>query len=121
MQISYKVTRIDAAANCMDVEFSADGKEPVIVGVRIPFADEDVDQVIQSFAPTSVWFPRSSEPAAVVDGHSGQMTIPLPSEAPTKEDLEAWAQAAFEKQVAAALVKFGVLQSDPTTIGVTQL
>lgn len=122
MQVSYKILTVNTEANCMDVEFSAEGHDTVTVGVRIPFAHEDVDQVIQSFAPMSVWFPQPTELASISEGRVGQIDVTSPAEAAANaSSAQMWAKVHFERQVAAALVKFGVLQSDPTTIGVTQL
>lgn len=47
------------------------------------------------------------------------MTVKTDAEAEANQRM--WARVDFEQKVAAALVKFGVLQSDPTTIEVTKL
>ena len=123
MEVSYRVVNINQEANCMDVEYSAEGYEPVLVGVRIPLADENVDEIIKSFVPIGTWFPRTTELATVEAGHVGVMSVstPLYADPAAAENMQMWMQVRFEQQVAKALVKFGVLQSDPTEIGVTQL
>lgn len=52
--------------------------------------------------------------------------VPLPvvqnASAPDAQaNAQMWAQLSAEQQIAAALVKFGILKSDPTTIEVTKL
>lgn len=66
--------------------------------------------------------------AAIVAGEYGDIGayVPLPagqSSATTdaQANMQMWAQLSAEQQIAAALVKFGVLKSDPTTIQVTSL
>ena len=122
MNYSYVVTRVDQGAKCMEVEFTAEGFDPVVVGVRLPMLGENTDSVIQSFAPFAMWSPPKIEYADVATGTSGSYVAPLPEE--TQQELEnarMWAQLDFEKQVAAILVKFGVLQSDPTDFPVARL
>lgn len=122
MNYTYIVTRVDQDAKCMDVEFTAKGFDPITVGVRLPTVGEDVDSVIQSFAPHSVWEPEVVEYAAVPVGKSGSYTAPsLEQVQQQRENMQMWAQVEFEQRIAKALVKFGVLQSDPTSIEVTHL
>lgn len=116
MQVTYTVKRVDIEAKCMDVEFSADGYESVIVGVRLPFTDENLDGVILSFVPTGVWFPRSQEVMHVDEGYSKQTDVYSPQNEWDQINLEMWSQIAYERQLAKALMKFGLLQADPTEI-----
>lgn len=106
----------------MEVEFTAEGFDPVVVGVRLPMLGENVDSVIQSFAPYAVWNPPVIEYADVATGTSGSYVAPSAEEIQQEmENARMWAKIEFEKQVAAVLVKFGMLQSDPTSIKVTSL
>lgn len=122
MNYAYTVTRVDQDAKCMEVEFTAEGFDPVVVGVRLPMLGENVDSVIQSFAPYAVWNPPVIEYATVATGTSGSYVAPSAEEVQQElENARMWALAEFEKQVASVLVKFGVLQADPTSIKVTSL
>lgn len=122
MDYSYTVTRIDQESKCMDVEFVAEGFEPIVVGVRLPMLGEDVDAVIKAFAPRSVWNPPVVEYATVAVGTSGSFVEPsIEAVQQEEENTRMWAAVEFEKQVAKALVKFGLLTSDPTEIPVAQL
>ena len=106
----------------MDVEFIAEGFDPIVVGVRLPRLGEDVDLVIQSFAPRSAWNPQFIEYASVATGTSGRYTAPSAEQVQQEmENAQMWAKIEFEKRVAKALVKFGVLSADPTEIPVQSL
>jgi hypothetical protein len=106
----------------MDVEFTAEGFDPVVVGVRLPTVGESVDLVIQSFAPHSVWNPQTIEYASVSVGTTGSYTSPSVEQVQQEiENAQMWAKIEFEKSVAKALVKFGLLDADPTTIPVQTL
>lgn len=122
MNYSYKVVRVDQDAKCMDVEFTAEGFDPIVVGVRLPTVGENVDLVIQSFAPHSVWNPQVIEYASVSVGASGSYTAPSAEQVQQEiENAQMWAKIEFEKSIAKVLVKFGVLETDPTSIEVAQL
>lgn len=122
MNYSYTVIRVDQDAKCMDVEFKADGFDPIVVGVRLPMLGENVDAVIKSCAPNFTWNPQIIEYATVAIGTSGRYVASSAEEIQQEMDnARMWAKIEFEKQVAAVLVKFGVLQTDPTSIKVTSL
>lgn len=122
MNYSYEVVRVDQDAKCMDVEFTAEGFDPIVVGVRLPTVGENVDLVIQSFAPHSMWNPQVIEYASVSVGASGSYTAPSAEQVQQEiENAQMWAKIEFEKSIAKALVKFGVLETDPTAIPVQTL
>lgn len=126
MQVFYKVLSVDVEANCMEVAFSADGLPTVTVGTTIPLADESMDDAMRAYAPLAVWFPRTDEKMSVDVGSVGsvQATRPLtdPQEiAAERANSEMLSQVYLERRIAAALVKFGVLESDPTEIPAASL
>ena len=122
MNYSYTVTRIDQDAKCMDVEFTAEGFEPIVVGVRLPTLGENVDAVIKSFVPYSTWNPLVIEYTHVAVGTSGSYVEPSPEDVQQEiENSKMWAKVEFEKQIAKVLVRFGVLATDPTEIPVQTL
>jgi hypothetical protein len=116
----YKVLSVDTSSNCMEVEFTSDGLPEVTVGVRVPHEGEDVDAVIRSFAPIAFWQPVVVALQDVAVGYEGEVQ-PVPIDPAAVENSEMWARVAFEKNVAEVLVKFGVLESDPTVVPVTNL
>lgn len=65
---------------------------------------------------------------AILAGEYGDIGAHVPTPAgqnvatpDAQANLQMWAQLSAEQQIAATLVKFGVLKSDPTTIQVTSL
>jgi len=122
MNYSYEVVRVDEGAKCMDVQYTANGFDPVTVGVRLPLVGENVSAVIESFAPISFWQSQTAEYATVSVGTQGSYTQPTQEQTQQEQNnLQMWAQIEFEKKIADCLVKFGVLSSDPTSIEATQL
>lgn len=118
---TYEIASVDETARCMEVIYRADGHPEQRIGARLPYEGEELEGVISTYAPVAYW---ESLKAAVVAPAVGASGTIAPSPVPTPEEIQntvMWEQVQFEKRVAKALVKFGVLQSDPTEIGVTQL
>jgi hypothetical protein len=109
----------------MDVEYSCIGKESITVGVAIPKEGGSLEAVIASFAPMNIWEPDNTPFMLVSENFFGELPYPikLTAEEVANEiaNLEMQRQETFEHSIATVLVKFGVLQSDPTLIKVTQL
>jgi len=128
---TYEIVSVDEVSRCMEVVYSAEGHQTMRIGARLPFEGEALDDVIKAFAPIQLWRELSIPVVAPVAGQSGSIDPLAPSrsthrietdaEKQDRLNAEMWAQVEFEKQVAKALVKFGVLQSDPTSIELTQL
>jgi len=131
IQYTYEIIKVDEAARCMEVIYSADGYQTMHIGARLPFEGESLEDIIMEFAPVSLWSERSKSVIAPMVGQSGHIdgsVLTHQSRLPRTDDeieamrnAEMWAQVKFEKQVASALVKFGVLSEDPTSIPVAKL
>ena len=52
---TYQITSVNAEAKCMEVVYSAEGYESFTVGVRLPYDDETLENVISSYAPVPHW------------------------------------------------------------------
>tara|TARA_B110000503_G_scaffold5316_1_gene7130 strand:+ start:2661 stop:2966 length:306 start_codon:yes stop_codon:yes gene_type:complete len=55
LEYTYEIIAVNAPAKCMDVLYSSEGKEPMLVGVRLPFEGETLEAVIDSFSPMNHW------------------------------------------------------------------
>lgn len=55
IEYSYEILKVDVRAKCMEVKYSAPGHSMIHVGARIPFEDEQLEDVIRSFAPINQW------------------------------------------------------------------
>lgn len=126
MSISYTYTivEVDESAKRMDILYSSEGYQDILVSARLPWSDESVEAIVLMYAPIPNWLETQKQLLAVEVNTSGTISVPTSSPVPTEEELanaEMWDQIAFEKKVAKCLVKFGVLQTDPTDIEVTKL
>ena len=58
---SYEILSVDNNAKNMEVLYESEGKKSVHVGVRIPYVDENLEDVIISFCPISYWESQEKE------------------------------------------------------------
>lgn len=121
IEYTYEVASVDEQSRCMEVIYRADGHPEQRIGARLPYEGEALEAVVAMYAPVAYWESLQAAIVSVQVGASGAIAAPSPIDPEQQANVEMWAQVQFEKQVAKALVKFGVLASDPTEIQVTQL
>jgi hypothetical protein len=128
---TYEIIKIDETARCMEIVYSAEGYQTMHIGARLPFEGESLLSVISMFAPVGLWVESSKLCVAPAIGARGVVTpedvLGIVTAEESEDEREArltadmWAQVDFEKRVASALVKLGVLSEDPTSIPVAEL
>lgn len=130
LNYTFEILSVNEQARCMEVLYKATNYPDTLVGVRLPFVDENLLLVINMYAPISLWIEQQKEIVVPLVGTSGEinediLTKVLPEETESdilaRQNKEMWEQIIFEEKVAAALVKFNVLAVDPTTIAVNTL
>lgn len=52
---TYKIVRVDEAARCMEIVYTSPGRQPVLVGARLPYAGESVETVVKMYSPVPRW------------------------------------------------------------------
>lgn len=120
---TYEIISVDEQARCMEIVYRADGHPTQHVGARLPYQGEALIDVVSMYAPVAYW---QSLIAPVSVPSVGTMGVaPVPSfDAQAEEDArnrEMWDQVQYERKLAKALIKFGLLTEDPTKIQVTHL
>lgn len=117
---TYEVTEVDNVHNTMLVVYSCDGYESVTVSTRKPFAGEDIESVINAYAPTIHW----NELDAIYDssdftGVSGSATHTLESYGVDNSglsDAEIFANAVSDKKAQLAEARYYKEQSGTVTV-----
>ena len=120
---TYTIISVDEVARCMEIMYEAVNHQTMHIGARLPYEGETLEQVVQMYAPVALWetFARSVI-IPNVNATGVINTAATPDLDPEQlANAQMWEQLAFEKRVAAVLVKFGVLASDPTAVPVAQL
>lgn len=52
---TYEIVSVNEAARCMEVVYSAEGRQTMHIGARLPFEGESLESVIKAFAPVPLW------------------------------------------------------------------
>jgi hypothetical protein len=128
--MDYQIIRATPEIGQIEVLYKEGEKPMGVYAIDVPVVDgafltgDALHEEIMHRAPT--WATQREQEVATATGFD-QITAlvqELPVEEPTTEqqaNAAMWEQVQFEKRTAKALVKFGVLETDPTEIGVTQL
>ena len=117
IQVLYKENSAGVAAYAIDV--------PIVDGAFLTVTELDAE--IKQRAP--VWLGIRKQELARATGFDAIIALVRPITEQDKSEADIgkaanaamWAQVEYEKKLAAALVKFGVLSADPTTIEVSKL
>lgn len=52
---TYEIVKVDEAARCMEVVYTADGHQTMHIGARLPYEGETLEAVIATFSPVALW------------------------------------------------------------------
>jgi hypothetical protein len=130
----YKILSFDESSGQLLIEF-AQGAAPLSIDVPIKdglyIIGEELDSHIQGFIPTwhlerlaniNQGVANVSELKALAEQTAAVElpTVLTPEQQQEQENQAMWEQVQFERKVVAALIKFGVLTSDPTAIPVSE-
>jgi len=128
--MDYQIIRATPEIGQIEVLYKEGGKPVGAYAIDVPVVDgafltgDALHEEIMHRAP--VWVNQREQEVATATGFDQIISLvqPLEQDQPTSEqqaNIQMWAQQEYEKKLAAALVKFGVLAEDPTKINTTQL
>lgn len=132
---AYKVLNFNENTGQLIIEF-AQGLAPLSVDVPIEnglyITGEALDSYVKGFIPTWHLERQAQINAGIANANqlkslveqTAAVQVPTaltPEQEQAEANAKMWAELEFEKSVAKVLVKFGVLESDPTTIPVQAL
>lgn len=131
--MEYQIISANAELGQIEVLYKQNGAAVAVYAIDVPIVNgafltvTELDAEIQHRAPT--WLNLRKQELSNATGFSAiTALVHAVTDGDTPEDVNGsaanaamWAQVEYEKKLAAALVKFGVLASDPTTIQVSEL
>lgn len=127
--MDYQIISANAQIGQIQVLYKQDGNPVATFAIDVPIVGgafvtgDALDVEIKQRAP--IWMTQRKNDLATATGFDAITALvqPLPEIEPDPQaaaNAAMWAQVEFEKKLSKALVKFGVLQSDPTAIPVSQ-
>jgi hypothetical protein len=128
--MDYQIISANSATGQIEVLYKDNGQSVGVYAIDVPIVNgefitgQTLHNEIMHRAP--LWVSQRDQEVKTAVGFDQIVALvqPLVIDQTVSEqqaNAQMWAQVEFEKQVAKALVKFGVLQSDPTKIEVTHL
>jgi hypothetical protein len=97
---TYEITRVDPDAKAMDILYTSPDYGTTLVGARMPWDGETVEQIAQMYSPVRSWIEQTLTVSSVPVGAAGNLAVivgsPDAPDAPlTKEDQEAARRMAY--------------------------
>jgi hypothetical protein len=77
---TYEITRVDPDAKAMDILYTSPEYGTMLVGARMPWDGETVEQIAQMYSPVRNWVEQTLAVASVAVGASGEFAVPLGGE-----------------------------------------
>lgn len=71
IQYTYEVIKVDEAARCMEVVYSAEGHPTMHIGARLPYAGETLEEIIAMYSPVAYWEERQRQVVLPAVGATG--------------------------------------------------
>ena len=76
---TYEIIKVDEAARCMEVVYSAEGHQTMHISARLPFEGEVLEDVIRMFSPAPLWIELATPVVIPEIGTKGALSnIELP-------------------------------------------
>ena len=97
MKFTYEIVSVDTTNKTMDVRFSAENEENVLIALPIPKVGDDIREHMASYAPIAHWEQVKAEVQTMTIGATGEVW----SEHPTETDTEHAARIAAQEAAAA--------------------
>lgn len=75
---TYEIIKVDEAARCMEVVYSAEGHQTMHISARLPFEGEVLEDVIGMFAPVPLWIELATSVTVPKVGTKGNLSSEPP-------------------------------------------
>lgn len=94
IQYTYEIVKVDESARVMEVVYTAEGRQPMHIGARLPYVGESLESVVQMYSPVAYWLEQETEVVvpALGSGSIGQVTLKTLETAKAKKlaEVAAW-------------------------------
>lgn len=75
---TYEIVSVNAEARCMEVVYTAEGRQTMHIGARLPYEGEELQTVVGMYAPVAYWLEQDLVVQVPVVGTSGTIVPPEP-------------------------------------------
>lgn len=74
---TYEITRVDPESKAMDIVYTSPQFGTILVGARMPWEGETVEDIVRSFEPVRYWVEQTLNVADVPVGAGGTVEVPI--------------------------------------------
>jgi hypothetical protein len=82
IEYTYKIVKVDAEARCMEIVYTAEGRQTMQIGARLPYVGESLEAIVDMYSPVAHWLEQERQVVLPQVGVRGTIS-PTPTEAPT--------------------------------------
>ena len=75
---NYEIIAVDQTARCMEVVYTAEGRQTVHIGARLPYEGEELEAVISMYSPVPYWLDQERAVQVLQVGTAGTIVPPPP-------------------------------------------
>lgn len=94
IEYTYEIVKVDKSARVMEVVYTAEGRQTMHIGARLPYVGESLESVVQMYSPVAYWLEQEAEVVvpALGSGSIGQVTLETLETAKAKKlaEIAAW-------------------------------
>jgi len=112
---TYEIIKIDEATKTMEVMYSSEGRQSVLVSARIPYIDERLEDVIRMFSPESFWREQETPIQNIsngIVGSIGSVQLDMSLQAVKERKLQEIAAARYSTETSGILVNGSTIRTD---------
>lgn len=73
---NYEIVRVDPVNKAMDIQYTSSQYGSILVGARMPWEGETVEDIVRSFEPVRYWIEQTLNVAPVSAGAGGTVQVP---------------------------------------------
>lgn len=114
IQYTYSVIKVDEAARAMEVVYTAEGRQTMHIGARLPYVGESLESVVQMYSPVAYWLEREAQVAAVSEGATGTIgaAVVQTLEFAKADKLAQIAQWRYGREIAGVVIDGALISTD---------
>lgn len=73
IQYKFEIISVNQAARVMEVVYTAEGRQTMHIGARLPYVGESLESVVEMYSPVAYWMEQEAQVAAVSEGATGNI------------------------------------------------
>lgn len=70
---TFEIVRVDPAARAMDIRYTSPTYGTILVGARMPWEGETIEDIVRMFSPVRYWIEQTLPVVSVTEGASGSL------------------------------------------------